>query len=716
MSNFTLQDVAGSAVAVVVFVLALYVPGYVLGYAANLYGFRRMAFRDRSGWAIAYSFAVTPLAGYLAGKYVGFNAACWLLLALALVWLVLLWRDRPGLAWTWQGTAMACAVAAWIAFVLFSLVDLQVGHKLYFSVAEDDQAYRVAFTGSVLRTGVPPANPLYFPGQAQPMRYYYFWYVVCAMAARIGHVTARQAFIASSVWAGLGMAAILGLYVRHFLGAVQGVRRQIVIAIALLAVTGADLLPAIGSIFGQTALNGDMEWWSNDQISSWADSFLWVPHHVASLLCCLVAFLLFWMGGTAAGKRDRIGMIAVAAIAIASAFGLSIYVAFGFALLMLAWVARLIVGRPRNPTLAAQVVATGVLSVLLLTPFLAELMGARSSSDSSAHTGPGHLFAISIRRFIDPALLTGLPVLASWNSAHPVLLDQAMRALLLLPGLALELGFYGAVLWLYGKHRRSYSADGPQRTALYLTGCGLLLALFVRSAVIGNNDFGYRVALLPQFFLLVLAADLLGSWWIEGRNPVVLPTAWRRKVAYGLIALGIAGTVYQVVLLRVFIPLEAGRPDSGFAGLPAHVFQARTAAADLERVSDRSAVVEFNPFDPHPGTGGDVVPPYAFYSRTLLMNANRQVVSAEPQCPAQFGGDSQFCAAIENSTQRLYASPAPSAQWAEEYCRQFGADYLAVGEMDPVWNDASGWPATLPAVVSDPGIRIARCSTATSSH
>src|ERR1019366_2491474 len=109
----------------------------------------------------------------------------------------------------------------------------------------------------------------------------------------------------------LGMAAILGLYVRHFLGAVQGARRQILIAIALLAVTGADLLPAIGSIFGQTALNGDMEWWSNDQISSWADSFLWVPHHVASLLCCLVAFLLFWMGGTAAGKRDRIGMIAV---------------------------------------------------------------------------------------------------------------------------------------------------------------------------------------------------------------------------------------------------------------------------------------------------------------------------------------------------------------------------------------------------------------------
>ena len=715
MSNFTLQDVAGSAVAVVVFALALYVPGYVLGYAANLFGFRKMSFCERSLWAIAFSFAVTPIAGYLAGRYAGFNAACGLLLGIALVWLVLLWRDRHQLAWSriaWSRseTAIACAALAWVAFVVFSLVDIQVGHKLYFSVVLDDQTYRVAFTDSVLRTGVPPANPLYFPGHSQPMRYYYFWYVVCAMAARIGHVTARQAFIASSAWAGFGMAAILALYVRHFLGVVEGVRRQTWIAIALLAVTGADLLPAIGNIFLQTALNGDMEWWSNDQISSWADSLLWVPHHVSSLLCCLVAFLLLWMGRTAAGRWQRVSLIAVAATAVASSFGLSIYVGFGFALLMLAWVARLIVSRPRNLALALQVMAAGILGALLLTPFLAELLSASSRSDLSSHTGATHLFAFSIRRLIDPALLTGLPIFASWNSAHPVLLDQAARLLLLLPGLALELGFYGAVLWFYGRHRKRYSADGPQRTALYLAGCGLLLALFVRSTVIGNNDFGYRVAMLPQFFLLVLAADLLGSWWIEGRNAVVLPMAGRRRLAYGLIVLGIAGTVYQMVLLRVFIPLEAGRPDSGFSGLPAQVFEARTAFAELDKVASRSAIVEFNPYDPHPGIRGDVIPPYAFYARSLIMNANRQMVSADSRCPAQFGGESQFCAAIESSTQRLYELPAESAQWAEQYCRQFGADYLAVGEMDSVWSDASAWAATLPSVASEPGFRIVRCS------
>jgi hypothetical protein len=290
MTNFTLQDVAGSVVATAVFALVLYCPGYVLGYATDLFDFRRRSLGERMTWSIAYSFAVTPLVGYLIAKYAGLGVACWSLLLLALVWLALAWRERRGFAWSSSDTLTACVAGAWVFFVIVSLVDLQVGHKLYFSVVEDDQSYRVAFTNAVLRAGVPPINPLYFPGHGQPMRYYYFWYVVCAMVARIGHVSARQAFLASTVWAGFGMAAVLALYVRHFLETANDVRRRTWIAIGLLAVTGADLLPAVGALFAGTPLNGDMEWWSNDQISSWADSLLWVPHHVASLLCCLVGF------------------------------------------------------------------------------------------------------------------------------------------------------------------------------------------------------------------------------------------------------------------------------------------------------------------------------------------------------------------------------------------------------------------------------------------
>jgi len=129
---------------------------------------------------------------------------------------------------------------------------------------------------------------------------------------------------------------------RYFFGVVEGVRRQTLVAVGLLLVTGADLLPAMGSLLAQRAVNGEMEWWSQDQISSWVDSLLWVPHHVAALLCCLLSFLLLWRTREALGAGQRWLAVGLAGVAFASAFGLSVYVAFGFAVLMLVLCARVL--------------------------------------------------------------------------------------------------------------------------------------------------------------------------------------------------------------------------------------------------------------------------------------------------------------------------------------------------------------------------------------
>ncbi|HEV2618762.1 MAG TPA: hypothetical protein VGU23_02365, partial [Acidobacteriaceae bacterium] len=109
MSNFTLHDVAGSAFAVAIFALALYIPGYVLGYLTDLFDFRRMGFRRRTVWSIAYSFATAPLLGYLAGKYASLDAACGLLIALVCVWVLLIAREHRELTWTRTETLIACA-------------------------------------------------------------------------------------------------------------------------------------------------------------------------------------------------------------------------------------------------------------------------------------------------------------------------------------------------------------------------------------------------------------------------------------------------------------------------------------------------------------------------------------------------------------------------------------------------------------------------------
>ena len=171
------------------------------------------------------------------------------------------------------------------------LVDFQTGHKLFFTVAMADESYRIAFIDAVARTGVPPANPLYFSGSPAPKRYYYFWYVLCAAVVKLAHVTARQAYVASCIWAGFGLLVTVRLYAVHFF---RWERKQRWIALGLLLVSGAGIVPALGNAVLQPSLNGDIEWWSVDPIDAWPDSLLWVPHHVASVLCCLLVFLFLW--------------------------------------------------------------------------------------------------------------------------------------------------------------------------------------------------------------------------------------------------------------------------------------------------------------------------------------------------------------------------------------------------------------------------------------
>lgn len=714
LHNFMLQDVLGSVLAVLAFAMVLYAPGYLVAHLTDLFGFRRMPFAERSVWAIACSFAVAPIAAYLVGRIAGLKGLCWNLAGVAVVALVLLLtnsRRRWSRRERWITALLVCG---WTAFALLLLVDFQIGHKLYFSVVMADQSYRIAFTDAVVRTGVPPANPLYFPGSPAPMHYYYFWYVLCAAVVKLAHVSSGQSFIASTIWAGFGLLVMVKLYTRHFF---RWERKQRRIALGLLLITGAGLIPAVGQAILQPALNGDTEWWSVDPIDAWPDSLLWVPHHVASVLCCLFAFLLLWRTRESTSLRDRVSAIVLAALSFASAFGLSVYVAFGFALLMIAWLIRLIVRRdPERVATWRRVAMAAILSAAMLAPFLHELMSSYVPPHAANGAAPPaqatQVFSISVRRMIDSGMVTSLPVFAGWNRAHPVLLDQTIRLLLLLPGLAMELGLYGLVLvlLLVAQRRGTLPQDEARNTSLFFCICGLLMTLFVSSSVITNNDFGYRAVMLPQFFLLLLAADMLGSWWIPERPDVIAPTPRTRAWAYSLLALGAAGTIYWAFLLRAWLPIETHQVQNGFSQLPDDEFQIREAFNLLHHQAAPGAVVAFRPIDPTPDRKGEVMTPSEYYQRMLVMDTGRQILNAEEKCATHFGGASAPCPVIQNATKQLYGVPAPSAEWAREYCSRLGVQYLAISSRDPDWSSATGWPVTLPSVAQEPRFRILRCS------
>ena len=698
-----MQDIVGAMRAMVGFACLFFAPGYVLASAINLFGFRKLNFLARIASAVVLSFAVSPVFAILLGRVVPLGAVAVGVGAVGCIALVLILAGHRKL--TLPVNRDTIALAAFLVFgilvIVGSLVDIQVGNRLYFSVSVLDQAYRVAFTNGIAHSGIPPQNPLYHPGAASPMRYYYFWYALCAVCMKLAHVTARQALMASSCWAGIGLTAMISVYARYFLQVKDRLYRFILVAMLLLTITGLDILPVLYNLFVHHDFSGDLEWWSADQVASWFDTILWVPNHLAALLCCLAAFLLLWRARSSSTRRDQLSATILAGIAAASAFGLSIYVTAGFAMLMALWCVNLLI-RQRDKSAVIRNLGTVALATALLLPYLRDLVGAHSGTESGANAGAGHIFQFGVRKMIDSGLITGLPALAGLNQGHPVLLDQLVRLCLLVPGYALELGFYGLVLILAIRARKSL--DPAYATALWLSVGGLVLVSFVRSAVIGNNDFGYRAALIPSFFLLLLAAERMTSASSKG---------WLTL----LLLFGLAGSGFQAAMLRAYVPLHVAARMPGFDGLPEEAFAIRTEYAEAASLIPDSAVVQSNLIDPA----------NYFYVANMLYSERAMVTDAAIDCGAVFGGNPALCAETQRAVRELFATPTISATKARVRCNALGIDYLAVSRGDPAWNDKNGWVWAFSPVLSDRNsqkdadqtkdkrFRVVQCGTASGS-
>jgi hypothetical protein len=730
-------DVWGCLRCIGVFALLLLTPGLCVAWAGDVAGFRRQGAMGQLLWSVALSFAVVPIAAVMAAKYWSMDVVLWAVLPCAVLGAglsaVAMKRDKDLRLKRSRALGMTLGLG-WVLFVIGELVDVGVGNRLYMSVTVFDHALRTAFVDAVMRGGVPPANPLYWPGHAAPMRYYYFWYVVTAAAARLARATARQAMIASVVWAAFGLAAMVALYCGHFLP--QAARAdelplyrrwrwgRTALAIALLGVTGLDILPAIAKALLRMPTDADMDWWAYDQVGSWMDSVLWVPHHIAGLVCCLVGFLLVWMSKGERGWRRWISGV-VAGVAFASAFGLSTWVALAFALVMAGWMVWVLLWEAGSRARISALLLAGVVAVAALLPYLAELRSAQSSmistggaaeSESSVLDGPAGgtpvksdhppLLRFGVRHMIAPEDALAIPGMAALALSHPQVEDAVSGLILLLPEYFTELGFFFLVLVAAIGGMRRGTLREAERTALALVGAGLLVSTFLRSTVIANNDFGIRSILIVQFFLLLLAVR-----WCEGGFGETGRAM--RRVAIGMVCLGVVGTVYQVALLRVYLPMEErlGRPES--SGLGEEAMALRQAFAEMDALIPKAAVVQFNPLQP-----GD------YFHDAQILPVGRQVAAAFPDCPAAFGGEASRCDGVEAGVRTFFApqtmtflvSPGDerrdphSAEAARAMCSQLGIDYLIATQWDDVWADRSGWVWRLPAVVDTGEVRVVQCA------
>jgi len=331
-----------------------------------------------------------------------------------------------------------------------------------------------------------------------------------------------------------------------------------------------------------------------------------------------------------------------------------------------------------------------------------ELRGEASGS------GAG-LLRFGVRHMIDPEAMLGVPGFAGLARVHPRVEDALAGLVLLAPGYFVELGFYGWVLVVAVRGRARLDEAG--RTALVLAGVGLVVATFLRSTVVVNNDFGIRSILIAQFFLL-----MLGVVWFEGEELQVSPLQRQttplsvemtifggrrlRMAMLGMVWVGAAGTVYQACLLRVYLPVEDWLGRTEVSGLAERAMAWRRGFDVMDRRVPEGAVVQFNPEQP-----GD------YFRYAQILQAGRQMASGLPVCTAAFGGDPAGCAGVEASVARVFgvSGGAPSADAARVECGRLGVSDLVATRWDGVWADRAGWVWNLPAVVDTDEVRVLDC-------
>ena len=699
-----------SLLAVPAFLPLTVCTGYLAAWFTDLHDFRKRSIVERIFWSIPLSVAVSTISLVLIGRFLSLTTASVFLLLCSVLWLAILGREwfglrRSGAKWNLGlqplGGTMLLLAVVWIAVVVLSLVDFQKGQQLFMSLFISDHSARVNWIQSTLRTGIPPTNPFYFYKDAAQMRNYYFWYVDCASVAEISRLPARAILTSSCVWSGFALVALIGLYLKHFLCVGTRLRKQFLLAVSLLAVTGLDICVNIVDLFIiHRPPYLDFEWWSRDPIYSWYASVLWVPHHVAGLVCCMFAFLLAWMAGKDS-QPNRLASLLFIAFALASAFGLSIFVPFGFFLVMLAWgFWQVTVEHTARPALL--LAGGGILAAVLLIPYLWEL-----THDGSKMQG-GSIFGISVRETFPPTGLLASPLLQHLSSVHPSAARNIANLILLVPGYAVELGFYTIVLLLYAiPTRRGLARNTPEQRSLVFIAVAIIpIISFIRSAVLRSNDFGWRAALILQFPLLLLASELIMGWRLQDRSGVASsshqPSQLLRSTANLALGIGVISTFFQMLPLRFDAQIleggfrAKGKPQPGI--FSHNAYMSYFGYRQLATAIPVNSIVQFNPGNP-----------WAAWKMVDVLDVDHQVsiTSDEPGCGSELGGDPSGCPAMAAAVDALYKGA--TAEEARATCHRYGTQYLIAKIYDPAWNDQRSWVWTLKPVVSDPEFRALDC-------
>lgn len=646
--NFTLQDILGTILAFLLFPFVIIFPGYVFGWMFDLFEFRARLQYTRLAISLLLSIAISPILYYLVTSLFSMNIALTVTLLIALIFAILLFREKPIFPQDGKWLPLFWISLGWIAFAIFLLVDLQWGNReLYFSVQSYDHTTRVSIIDAMTRTGVPPVNPSYYPGHPVQLTFlYFFWYILGSVVDLAGGnlVDARTALFASIIWCGLALMVAIAFYIRLRDG--RNIWQRALIGIASLSITGLDILPTLLLVhYGNGAL-GDLEHW-NEQITAWVGSLLWVPHHVASLIAGLVGIMLVHsVHGQSRIKQFK--ALTFSGIAFASALGLSVWVTLVFVLFWGIWMLLLYIQKEQRVLLFPMLLA-GVFALVLAGPFLLGLLSGSGNGNAGAIP---IAFTVRSFRLIDVFL------------ENYFLLWKYLIRLILLPlNYFLELGFFALVAFVWLKAHKSDLRKNPFYSAeIILLGVSFFIGTFTRSTLIDNNDLGWRAWLPGQFILLIWGVDVL-----EGLiKPAHFRFVFSQKIKYNLVLLAILGastSLLDMALLRFAYYFsfgsEAGR----------QIYSARQAYATINQLLPEDVIVQYNP-------SGILNRPIGLYGMRQSAISDRTAYGV----PSDI-----YLAKVAEVSKIFNVEKAQSWETLDVLCNDQFIDLIVISESDVLW-------------------------------
>jgi hypothetical protein len=677
--NYTIQDTLALILAILLFTSVSVFPGYVIGWATNLFSFRSRTSPVQYVMAIALSNALIPVLLFLLFRNFSNLHGIGLIILFFILWVAIqinaFAKNRPRLELTRELKIALVVGGAWVVFCILLLVDIQIGERLYNNAASYDYTTRTALIEAITRTGVPPINPTYYPGHFERItQLYYFWYIPASVVDILGGiwVDARIALFAGITWCGLALMATIATYlrIRNNQSGSQAWHASMIGA-QLIAISGLDFVPvmaimiAVKTMYGVLPFDARIEGW-NMPIISWLNALTWVPNHVAGMAACIISILaiLSYHRGT---KSQRLVSVFIAGTSIGSTLGLSLWVAFTFGIFMAVWgLATLFSKLHRSMFLI--IAASGILGLILASRFLIEVL---QPSERAGVSG-GIPISLSIRGFtFTGALAPGV--------------REVARTLLLPVNYFLELGFFFviALLWFRQRRKLDDSQDNPYFLAeiiLFVT-VAILLS-FVKSTVIEFNDLGMRGWLLGQFILIVWAVDILNTL-PTGQillTPATLRSTSNSKRINDLLAIllivGILTTTLEAATTRFWTMLV----DTGVVGVPNNLspdtnlgkrtYDARLAYEFIRDHTPQNTIIQNNPA--------------TYLDRPSGLYGTRQMVVADRTA---YGVSPELFRELSTSIGRIFQlENTQNWTFIDSICEQYSIQALVIQDTDPLWS------------------------------